>query len=95
MQYTQIPKLSEKESEENAPTKLAINVEGGFQTNDRYTLERRYFLAVWMGTAFEDIPLPNPELPEFVSNVCDAIIQHNGMKLRAQVLCSLLLPSAL
>jgi ubiquitin carboxyl-terminal hydrolase 5/13 len=68
-----------------APTKLGINVEGGFQSGvERFDVTRQHSLAVWTGSVFEEIALPNTELPEFVSSVCEGIIQHNGMRLRAQ-----------
>ena len=32
------------------------------------------------GAIFQSIPLPNAELPEYVSNVAEAIIKHDGMQ---------------
>lgn len=88
-EYTETSKKESKSDEEIVsppPTKLALNVEGGFLTNkDKYDVLKSHSLAVWDGAAFENIPLPNNDIPEFISNICDAIIQHNGMRLRSQV----------
>ena len=90
-QYTETPKedsVADKTSSEPpaAPTKLAINMEGGFEAAAaRYVVSKQHSLAVWTGSALEEVALPNNELPEFVSNICTAIIDHNGMRLRAQV----------
>lgn len=87
LQYTETPKEDvTSEAPTAVPTKLAINVEGGFQANvQRYNVAMNHSLAVWTGSELVDIPLPNSEIPEFVSNICEAIVQHNGMRLRAQV----------
>ena len=88
-QYFETPREEPEAEAQAVPTKLAINVDGGFQANaEKYDVTKQHSLAVWTGSSFEDIPLPNTEIPEFVSNICDAIIQHNGMRLRAQVLFS-------
>jgi ubiquitin carboxyl-terminal hydrolase 5/13 len=69
---------------EDAPKKLAINEEGGFSSQSNFETVKNYALAVRVGSAFEFVALPNPDLPEFVSNVCNAIIQHDGMRSRMQ-----------
>ncbi len=67
------------------PRKLAINEEGGFNLKSSVETKKYYSLAVKVGESFQHIPLPNSELPEFVSNVCSAIIDHDGMRTRMQV----------
>ena len=82
--WQQVEKKEEKEQEAK-PTKLAIGVSGGFMAESSYDVVKEHFLVVVNGDALESIRLPCPELPEFVSNVAQAIIDHDGMKLNMQV----------
>jgi ubiquitin carboxyl-terminal hydrolase 5/13 len=77
-----------EEKASSTPIKLGINVEGGFQTssNNHFEVMKQYSLAVWNNNKFDFILLPNTDLPEFISNICQTIIQHDGMKLRTQVI---------
>ena len=77
--------ISTVEDTEVQPTKLAINEEGGFNSKNSFETKKYYALAVKVGEYFQFVPLPNSELPEFVSNVCAAIIGHDGMRTRMQV----------
>lgn len=67
------------------PSKLAIGVAGGFMTEESYDIIKDHFLVVFDGNNAISIALPNQELPEFVSNVLQAIIDHDGMKSNLQV----------
>lgn len=82
--WRQIPKASppvvESKEEEKAPTKLAIGVEGGFLSSSNYEIVKEHFLVVFNKDNLVTIPLPNNELPEFISNILQAIIDHEGMK---------------
>jgi ubiquitin carboxyl-terminal hydrolase 5/13 len=67
------------------PTKLAIGVTGGFIGGSQYDLIKDHSLLVVTPTGNTSFALPNPELPEFVGNICQAIIDHNGMKSKMEV----------
>jgi len=55
-------------------TKLAIGVEGGFQTDEkRFTFQEHNSVVVLPG--WDNFPLPNPELPEIVSFVFSLMIK--------------------
>ena len=69
----QVP-LSEAELQEasKAPEKMAIGIEGGFQVDAlKHKVEEEYALVVLPDNV--RVPLPAPELPEFVLNIVDAI----------------------
>jgi ubiquitin carboxyl-terminal hydrolase 5/13 len=70
---------------EEAVTKLAIGVGGGFVTEARFDIVKEHALVVVCDNGPQRVPLPHAELPEFVSNVAMAIIDHNGMKSKMQV----------
>jgi ubiquitin carboxyl-terminal hydrolase 5/13 len=61
------------------PTKLAIGVEGGFDTDKQlYDVQKEQFVVLLPDMA-EDIPaVGNPDLPEVVSLAVDAILKHDG-----------------
>lgn len=71
--------------DQEAPSKLAIGVAGGFMTEDSYDIVKEHSLVVFDGNDTIAIALPNQELPEFVSNVLQGVIDHNGMKSNMQV----------
>ena len=83
--WTQIPKA--KASNIDAPTKLAIGTPNGFNVAESaYELTKEHTLVVLMPSGeVARIPLPSLDIPEFVSNVADAIISHDGMKSKMQV----------
>ncbi len=84
--WRQIPiiKTSEEAAAE-APTKLAIAVEGGFLTQKKFDIVKENSLIVVLPSGeVKEVPLPCPQLPEFIINVCESIINHDGMKLRLQ-----------
>jgi ubiquitin carboxyl-terminal hydrolase 5/13 len=89
LQYEQIPKAQPDASAagEAVPKHLGINVEGGFIVGSHYDTVKKRALAVWMpATAtFMKFPLPCPRIPEFVSNICDAVASHGGMRSQQQV----------
>lgn len=63
--------------EANKPTKLALGTDGGFSTESQkdFTLDKTASLVVVQGAGQPrlTVPLPCPELPEFVLNVINAI----------------------
>jgi len=68
------------------PTKLAIGIAGGFITEAKFELvKEHHFVVVDASGAAVSIPLPNAEIPEFVSNVIQGIIEHEGMKGKMQL----------
>ena len=81
-------KKKEDDAETAAPSKLALGVEGGFALGAEYDIEKTHTLVVIVavGTdasvepAVHTIALPNGDLPEMVSNVLQAIIDHAGMR---------------
>jgi ubiquitin carboxyl-terminal hydrolase 5/13 len=81
--WTQVP-IPPKEEK---PGILAIGVEGGFNTEPQFDIVKEHEVV-----AFKDngdvirIPFPCSELPEFISNVMNAIIQHDGMKKAMQLI---------
>ena len=66
-------------------TKLAIGVGGGFVTEAKYDIVKEHALVVICDGGPQRVSLPHAELPEFVSNVAQAIVEHNGMKSKMQV----------
>jgi ubiquitin carboxyl-terminal hydrolase 5/13 len=79
------PKLTE-ESKDPAITKLAIGVEGGFQASPDWIVEKEHSLMVVVNGQLKVIPLPNRDLPEFVNNVIDSVIKHEGMRPQMQLM---------
>lgn len=82
--WTQVPK-PKSEASEVAPTKLAIGVEGGFMSEEKYDVVKEHHLVVVDGSFLRRFELPNQDLPEFISNVANGIIAHDGMKENLQV----------
>ena len=83
--WKQVEKVADAKSSDVEPTKLAIGVEGGFMIEESHEIIKEYFLVVANGGDLGSIPLPCGDLPEFVSNVADAIIKHDGMKANMKV----------
>jgi ubiquitin carboxyl-terminal hydrolase 5/13 len=67
------------------PTKLAIGTSGGFITETKYDIIKENQIVIITDTGPQFFKLPNNELPEFVMNVADAIINHGGMKNKMSV----------
>lgn len=82
--FLQIPRETSTESEEKQEiTKLAIGVEGGFNTQKKYDIIEQYSLIILTEnkeSILATIPLPSTEIPEFITNVINTIIKHDGMK---------------
>mmetsp|Transcript_14362 Transcript_14362/g.21525 ORF Transcript_14362/g.21525 Transcript_14362/m.21525 type:complete len:869 (-) Transcript_14362:55-2661(-) len=72
-------------SNDDAPTKLAIGVEGGFNTGPKYDVEKTHFLVVIENGETHELPLSDTDIPEFVRTICEAIIDHQGMRANMQV----------
>lgn len=85
--WAQVPHHStEEEKAIDAPTKLAIGVSGGFNSAPKYdTIKENWLVVLRGGNEVTTVPLPCSELPEFISNVLDAIISHEGMKKNMQL----------
>jgi ubiquitin carboxyl-terminal hydrolase 5/13 len=75
-QHQRIPLSQEAvESQEAAPTKMAIGGDHGFQVNQKnYEIAKSSFLVIMPGKTI--IPLPSPELPELVLNAIAGIQVH-------------------
>jgi hypothetical protein len=64
-----------------APTKMAIGVEGGFNVSDmeKYDTEETVSLAVYRANGdIAKVAFPNTELPTFVIDAANAVIKHAG-----------------
>ena len=67
------------------PSKLAIGTDGGFAGESKFDIVKVNQLVVVTENGPIFIPLPDTELPEYVSNIAQAIIDHGGMKSKMQV----------
>lgn len=67
-------------------TKLAIGLPGGFNNGPKYDCIKEHSLVVILddGT-ISKFPFPCNDIPEFVSNIIQSIIDHTGMKSMMQV----------
>jgi len=89
--WDQVPIAPEViQGEAEAPSELAIGIPGGFMTESKFDLVKEHNLVVVTGDSPTGavavrIPLPNAEIPEFVSNIIQAIIDHDGMKSKMQL----------
>lgn len=63
-------------TEATEPTKMAIGVEGGF-VDDKWEVVKEYALLAVKGEP-QRLDYPSPELPMLVSEVCEAIEQHQA-----------------
>ena len=81
------PKVIADNGDEAAPTKLAIGTSDGFNVMEsQYDLTKEHALVVLMPSGeATSVPLPNSTIPEFISNVLNGIIAHDGMKSKMQV----------
>jgi hypothetical protein len=68
--YEQVPLPEEEKAElEAKPEKLAIGVEGGFQTDaERFAVEKTQQLVVVSNDQLIELSLPAPDLPEVILN---------------------------
>jgi len=85
--WDQVPKEKQVGAAE-APSELAIGTAGGFMTESKFDLIKTHALVVVNGSADGStcrVDLPNEEIPEFVSNIIQAIIDHDGMKSKMQL----------
>lgn len=84
--WKQVLKEEPAASEMEKPASLVVD--GGnnvFDETRKFEITKENSLAVVTGSTvdgpvFQYIPLPNTELPEFVSNIAEAIIKHDGMQ---------------
>ncbi|KIY96955.1 ubiquitin carboxyl-terminal hydrolase 5/13 [Monoraphidium neglectum] len=76
--WTKVPVAEEAgDDKEKAPTKLAIGVEGGFNTEGPRTVTVKEHALVVLPSR-ERVALPCPDLPELVIGVCDAVTAHES-----------------
>lgn len=80
--WLQIPKKVEESK--SAPTKLAIGTEGGFNLADKFETVKEHHLVVITSTGIQRYALTNPGIPEYVVNICNAIIENSGMRSKMQ-----------
>ena len=78
IQWKKIPKPEQPEAEKLEVTKLAIGVEGGFDTGEeKFDYEKTNFLALMPDKVL--IPLPQQDLPELISMVVDGIMKASDL----------------
>ena len=78
LRWKKIPKPDKPEAEKEAVTKLAIGVEGGFDTGEeKFEYEKTNFLALMPDKIL--IPLPQQELPELISMVVEGIMKASDL----------------
>ena len=78
IKWKKIPKPIQPEEEKPEVSKLAIGVEGGFDTGEeKFDYEKTHFLAVMPDKVL--IPLPKQELPELISMVVDGILKASDL----------------
>jgi ubiquitin carboxyl-terminal hydrolase 5/13 len=82
--WTQVP-TPKDESKDPEVVRLAIGVEGGFQASPDYLINKEHKLVVIVDNQFREILLPCPEIPEFVTNVVESVIKHEGMRSMLQL----------
>ena len=95
LKWTQVPLVAPaSEGASSAPpvedpSKLAIGIGGGFITESKFDIVKEHSLVVITGEGEQQkvsfFALPNADLPEFVSTVAQAIVDHGGMKNSMQV----------
>ena len=94
LKWTQVPVVAPvSEGASSAPvedpSKLAIGIGGGFITESKFDIVKEHSLVVISGEGEQQkvsfFALPNADLPEFVSTVAQAIVDHGGMKNSMQV----------
>ncbi len=86
LRWQQVLKEEPEPSEKEKPSHLVVD--GGnnvFDETRKFDIVKENNICVVTGSSaqgpiFQNIPLPNTELPEFVSNVAEAIIKHDGMQ---------------
>lgn len=71
-------------SENGAPTKMAIGVEGGFDLDSK-KYDRHVSTSLVIFPTREEIKLPNNEIPTVVTMAIDAILKHDGFERAATV----------
>lgn len=64
---------------------MGIGVEGGFSTGIKYDIVKTHMLAVVTPGGLQYFELSDSQIPEFVINICTAIIEHCGIKSTLQV----------
>lgn len=85
LKYTQTPKVNETNDD---PNKLAIGIDGGFNLETKYNINKEYSLVIVtniINKTLDIITLPNNNIPEFIINVINSIINHDGMNNRIEV----------
>lgn len=84
--WDQVP-IQNSELNQVVPSELAIGTATGFMTESKFEIIKSHSLVVIdnLTNSQTRIPFPCPEIPEFVSNIIQAIIDHDGMKSMMQL----------
>eukprot|EP01031_Cornospumella_fuschlensis_P030921 gene30921-37371_t len=77
--WRKVKKQDTKDEGELQPSKLAIGVEGGFGLDPTTETIKEHALCVFNGSDKAFVPLPCMDLPEYLSNILQACIDHEGM----------------
>jgi ubiquitin carboxyl-terminal hydrolase 5/13 len=78
IRWKKLPKPEKPPAEKEDVTKLAIGVEGGFDTGEeKHEYEKTNFLALMPDKIL--IPLPQQELPELITMVVDGIMKASDL----------------
>ncbi len=72
-------KAGSGESKSEAPIKLAVGIEGGFDAAPKSELEKNHALAI-ISNDVQFIALPCHDLPDFLSSILQSCIEHDGMR---------------
>jgi len=78
LKHRRVEKQKPAQSEQEEPTKLAIGVSGGFLEDRWDVVKEQSLLVVEPSGTRATVPLPCPDLPMIVSDVCDAVVAHQG-----------------
>ncbi|RYH07438.1 hypothetical protein EON65_41770 [archaeon] len=76
--WRKVKKQEAKEDGDLQPSKLAIGVEGGFGLDSKTEIIKEHALCVLNNADKCFIALPCMELPEYLSNILQACIDHEG-----------------
>lgn len=77
LKHRRVEKQKPPQAEEE-PSKLAIGVSGGFLEDKWDVVKEQSLLVVGPSGTRETVPLPCSDLPMIVSDVCDAVVAHQG-----------------
>jgi ubiquitin carboxyl-terminal hydrolase 5/13 len=80
------PRSSNEPAAETGPSKLAIGIEGGFDVNSKhYDIEKTAFVVALPDVEATVLAVGNPDLPDMVALVVDAIMKHEGFARASEI----------